>query len=110
MNPSNIAISLSGGIDSTLVLGVLRKVFPEMKIHAISIKFADSIDETITAKKIAEHFEAEHQILSVNNYLLELPKAISITGLPFWDIHWYYIAKTAKQKSTYHSHFLQQSN
>jgi asparagine synthase (glutamine-hydrolysing) len=97
----NLTISLSGGIDSTLVLGLIRKTLPNLKINAISIKFAHSTDETPTAKKIANFFETEHEIISLDNYLLELPAAINIIGLPFWDIHWYYIAKNAKNKSNF---------
>ena len=97
----NLSISLSGGIDSTLVLGLIRKTLPDLKINAISIKFAHSTDETSTAKKIADFFETDHEIISIDNYLLELPSAISIIGLPFWDIHWYYIAKNAKSKSNF---------
>ena len=98
---NKVTISLSGGIDSTLVLGLIRKTLPDLKINAISIKFADSIDETNTAKKIADFFETEHEIIDIKNYLLELPTAISIIGMPFWDIHWYYIAKNAKSKSNF---------
>ncbi len=97
----NATISLSGGVDSTLVLGLLRKTLPNLKINAISIKFAHSIDETPIAKKIADFFEINHEIIDIENYLLELPAAINIIGLPFWDIHWYYIAKNAKNKSQY---------
>ena len=97
----NLSVSLSGGIDSTLVLGLIRKTLPDLKINAISIKFAHSTDETSTAKKIANFFETDHEIISIENYLLELPSAISIIGLPFWDIHWYYIAKNAKSKSNF---------
>jgi len=96
-----ITISLSGGIDSTLVLALIRKTLPDLKINAISIKFSDSTDETFTAKKIADFFDAEHEIIDIENYLLDLPSAISIIGMPFWDIHWYYIAKNAKDKSNF---------
>ena len=98
---NNLTISLSGGIDSTLVLGLIRKTLPDLKINAISIKFSDSTDETLTAKKIADFFDAEHEIIDIENYLLDLPAAISIIGIPFWDIHWYYIAKNAKDKSNF---------
>ena len=98
---NNLTISLSGGIDSTLVLGLIRKTLPDLKINAISIKFSDSTDETLTAKKIADFFDAEHEIIDIENYLLDLPAAISIIGIPFWDIHWYYIAKNAKNKSNF---------
>ena len=45
---------------------------------------------------LVRFFDAEHEIIDIENYLLELPSAINIIGLPFWDIHWYYIAKSAK--------------
>jgi len=96
-----ITISLSGGIDSTLVLALIRKTLPDVKINAISIKFSDSTDETFTARKIADFFETEHEIINIENYLLDLPSAISIVGMPFWDIHWYYIAKNARDKSNF---------
>ena len=96
-----VSLALSGGVDSSLVLGFIRKTIPELIIHGISIKFADSIDETQTAKKIAEHFEIDHHIVYVENYLKELPKAISIIKSPFWDLHWYYVAKKSKTLSKY---------
>lgn len=100
-NAKNIAIALSGGIDSTIVLTYIRKVLPEIKIDAISIKFADSLDETKSAARIAEHFNTNHHIVELDNYLKELPKAISIIKLPFWDLHWYYVVKKAQTLSKY---------
>ena len=97
----NLTISLSGGIDSTLVLALIRKTLPDLNINAISIKFSDSTDETLTAKKISDFFEVDHKVIDVENYLLDLPAAINIIGMPFWDIHWYYIAKNAKNKSSF---------
>ena len=97
----NLTISLSGGIDSTLILGLIKKTLPDLKINTISIKFSDSTDETLIAKKIADFFEVEHEIIDIQNYLLDLPAAISVIGMPFWDIHWYYIAKNAKSKSNF---------
>ena len=44
-----LSIALSGGVDSTLALTLFRKIKPQKKIHAISLKFADSIDETPAA-------------------------------------------------------------
>jgi len=96
-----ICIALSGGVDSTLILALLRKTFPDIEINAISIKFANSVDESESAAKIAQHFEAKHHIIEVDNYLRELPKAISIVKLPFWDLHWYYVVKKAQTLSKY---------
>jgi len=97
----SISIALSGGVDSTLILAIIRNLFPDLKINAISVKFASSIDETIPAAKIAENFDANHSILEINNYLKELPKAISIIKQPFWDTHWYYVTKKASSLSKY---------
>lgn len=97
----SISIALSGGVDSTLILAIIRNLFPDLKINAISVKFANSIDETIPAAKIAENFDANHSILEINNYLKELPKAISIIKQPFWDTHWYYVTKKASSLSNY---------
>ena len=35
-----ICIALSGGVDSTLVLSLLRKIKPDVDVEALSIKFA----------------------------------------------------------------------
>lgn len=97
----NICIALSGGVDSTLVIALLRKTLPNIEIDAISVKFANSVDESQSAAKIAKHFGAKHHIIEINNYLKELPKAISIVKLPFWDLHWYYVVKKAQTLSKY---------
>lgn len=96
---TNISIALSGGMDSTLILSLLRNTCPNLKIDAISVKFANSIDESSHAANIAEKFNADHHIMYIENYLRELPKAISVTKLPFWDLHWYHVAKKAKSFS-----------
>ena len=94
-----ISIALSGGVDSTLMLSLLRKTKPDAKINAVSIKFANSIDETPAASRIAEKYNADHHIIDLENYLSELPKAISIIKLPFWDLHWYYVVKKSQTLS-----------
>ena len=96
LNSKNVSIALSGGIDSTLVLSLLRKANPDLKINAVSMKFANSVDESSTASKIAEKYNAEHHVINLENYLAELPKAISIIKLPFWDLHWYYVVKKSQ--------------
>ena len=96
-----ISVALSGGVDSTLVIALLRKALPDIQIEAISVKFADSIDETKIARTVADKFNANHHIITIDNFLEQLPKAISIIKMPFWDTHWYHMAKTAKQFSNH---------
>ena len=101
-NPkTKIAVALSSGVDSTLVLALLKKTYPTIPISAISVKFAESIDESKYAAKIAQKFDADHHILYIENYLAELPAAINIIKQPFWDLHWYYIVKKAKTLSKF---------
>ena len=94
-----ISIALSGGVDSALMLASFHSLFPDTRINATSIRFANSIDETPVAAKIAEKFNVDHHIVEIENYLSELPKAISIIGMPFWDLHWYHVIKKAKEFS-----------
>ena len=98
-NEQEVSIALSGGVDSTLMLSLLRKTKPDVKINAVSIKFANSVDETPAASRIAEKYNADHYIIDLENYLSELPKAISIIKLPFWDLHWYYVVKKSQTLS-----------
>ena len=100
-NNQKICIALSGGVDSTLVLSLLRKIKPDIDIEALSIKFANSVDETEAASKIARKFNVNHTIIEVENYLSELPRAISMIKLPFWDLHWYYVAKKSQSISKF---------
>ena len=99
LNPKKLCIALSGGVDSTLILSLIRKLNPDIEIEAISIKFANSVDETANALKIAEKFEANHNIVYLENYLSEMPKAIYEIKRPFWDLHWYYVAKESQSIS-----------
>ena len=89
-------ISLSSGIDSTLVLTLLRNLYPDIDIDSISVSFSESFDESPQAKKLAEKFQTNHHIIKIENFLENLPEAISIVGAPFWDLHWYEVAKSAK--------------
>jgi len=57
----------------------------------------DRTDETESAKKISEKFKTNHHVLEIDNFLEELPKAISIVKQPFWDLHWYYLVKKLKK-------------
>ena len=95
-NTGKIGISLSSGIDSTLILALLREEYPSNEIESVSVKFRESTDETDASKKISEKFQTNHHILEIDNFLEELPKAISIVKQPFWDLHWYYLVKEMK--------------
>jgi len=79
---------------------MLKKTLPDIDIETISFTFEDSIDESPVAAKIAERFETNHHVVHIENYLKDLPKAISIVKQP-WDLHWYHVVKKAKSLSNY---------
>jgi len=99
LSVKKICIALSGGIDSALILTLIKKTIPDIQVDAISVKFANSVDETESASKIAAELGAEHHVIYLENYLRELPKAISIIKLPFWDLHWYHVVKKSQSLS-----------
>ena len=101
LSVKKICIALSGGIDSALILTLIKKTIPDIQVDAISVKFANSIDETENASKIAVELGVKHHVIYIENYLRELPKAISIIKLPFWDLHWYYVVKKSQSLSKY---------
>ena len=74
----------------------MREEYPSSEIESVSVKFSESVDETNTSKKISEKFRTNHHVLEIDNFLEELPKAISIVKQPFWDLHWYYLVKKMK--------------
>lgn len=99
ISEDRVVVALSGGVDSVLVLALLRKTFPDINIDAISVKFIDSVDETKIASSLASQFNTNHHVITIDNFLEDLPKAISIIKMPFWDTHWYHLSKAAKQFS-----------
>jgi len=97
-NVKRVSISLSSGIDSTVVANILKKN-TDFETKSLSITFSNSFDESPFAQKIADKLDLDHKIIYLENFLEELPNAISIVKKPFWDLHWYYITKEAKKIS-----------
>lgn len=97
---SNLTVALSGGVDSTLLLSLTKELFPDIHITAITITFPYSDDESESAANIAHHFDIDHKIIHVDNFLKELPTAISILKEPYYDVmNWYYLVKNTSSAS-----------
>jgi asparagine synthase (glutamine-hydrolysing) len=92
-----ISVSLSSGIDSTLCLALLRKVFPKRKILAICAIFEDTFDESKIAKGIAEKFEANFKVLPMKSLFVNMPEIIFVTKKPRWNTYTHMVAKEAKK-------------
>tara|TARA_B100000029_G_scaffold470505_1_gene509388 strand:- start:1774 stop:2979 length:1206 start_codon:yes stop_codon:yes gene_type:complete len=98
-NHKKISVSLSGGIDSSLVLGLLRKTFPEKKIFGICGIFEDTFNESDVAQKNCDKFNADFQTIKMGSIFENMPELISITKKPKWNTYQHLIAKNAKKFS-----------
>ena len=92
----SLSISLSSGIDSSLCLGLTRKVFPEKKITGICGVFGEGYDESSIAEKIAQKFNADFLIVNMDSIFTKMPEIISITKKPKWNTYIHLISKKAK--------------
>ncbi len=55
-----ISLLLSGGIDSSLVLSLIKKVCPEITIHTFSLARNNNYPDIVFSREIAELFETDH--------------------------------------------------
>ena len=93
------SISLSGGIDSSLCLALLRNNFPKAKITAISGVFENAYDESTHAKKLAEKFDADFYPIDMESIYTKMPEIVYIAKRPRWNTYNHLIAKQAKKFS-----------
>jgi asparagine synthase (glutamine-hydrolysing) len=95
-----ITLALSSGIDSILVLHLVRELFPEIKITCISAGFEKNDEEVNIAKEIARKQNCDFKEIKLNNFLNNLPQQIAIVKEPKWHYYWYFLAKEAKKSSS----------
>ena len=62
-----LSFLLSGGIDSSLVLALLRKVYPEVPISTFSLAKSKDYPDMVFAHNIADLFETEHNEIILSN-------------------------------------------
>jgi len=100
-SPSNISIALSGGIDSITVLCLVKELFPELKIHAITFGFDENDYDVDQARKISQKFDINFESVIFTNFMNNLPEQISIIQEPKINYYWYAVAQKAKEKSNF---------
>ena len=62
-----LSVLLSGGIDSSLVLALLRKVYPRVPISTFTLAQSKDYPDMVFARKIANLFETEHNEIILSN-------------------------------------------
>ncbi|MFT6883785.1 MAG: asparagine synthase (glutamine-hydrolyzing) [Marinoscillum sp.] len=58
---------LSGGIDSSIIVGLASKDVPKLKTFSIGFKDNKYFDETAYANLVADHFATDHHVFSLSN-------------------------------------------
>jgi len=92
-----IALSLSSGIDSSLSLSILRKLFPKRQLIGICAVFEGGNDESKQAKKIADQLNADFKKIKIDSIFRNMPELISIANQPRWNTYTHYVAKESKK-------------
>ena len=92
---------LSGGIDSSVVVGLMREV-TSGDIDTFTISFAEKqFDETRYAKAISDRFQTKHHEirLTPDDFLNDLPDALNALDHPSGDaVNTYVVAKATKKQ------------
>lgn len=101
-----LGIFLSGGIDSSAVVGLLAdKVKEPLKTFSIAYDFGKSFDETQYARMIAEKFGTDHHELKITpqQFADFIPEYIHLMDEPVTEaaaISLFFVSKLAKEKVT----------
>ena len=98
LDPKRISLALSTGVDSNLMLSLIRDEYPKLDIKCISVSF-DETSEAKYAKKIAESKDTDFSHVSIDNPIKDLPLLISIIKEPRWNLYQYYFIEKSKQFS-----------
>ncbi|MBA3977851.1 MAG: asparagine synthase [Nitrosopumilus sp.] len=96
---SRISIALSGGIDSGFTLLMAKNYLPELKVDSICVGFGDHDDEVSRAKEISRQYDCDFHEIYIDNVLEDLPKLISISEAPRWNLYQFYSLEKAKKYS-----------
>jgi asparagine synthetase B (glutamine-hydrolysing) len=90
-----VAISYSAGVDSNLVLTLLRKIRPDIKIELYTMMGS----ELDLATQLHEKYKLADRIHPVNpeSVLLNIQKYVKMTGEPRWNVYHHVIAEAAKR-------------
>jgi asparagine synthetase B (glutamine-hydrolysing) len=94
-----LSFLLSGGIDSSLVLALLHKVYPQIPISTFTLAKSKDYPDVLFARKIAELFDTKHNeiILSDEEYSKFLGEYNKVKRYDFkGDVNVYILCRFAK--------------
>lgn len=89
-NPK-IGMGLSGGADSTTILALTRKCFPDLEVKTYCVSFGDDDKEVEDARYISELYSTDHKHVHIENPFKDLKKLIELVDEPRWNLYPYYL-------------------
>jgi asparagine synthase (glutamine-hydrolysing) len=101
-----LGIFLSGGLDSSAVVGLLaERVKEPLKTFSIGYDFGKNFDETPYARQVADKFNTEHHEIKITPAQFKefIPEFISLMDEPVTEsaaISLFFVSKLAKEKVT----------
>lgn len=88
---NRIAISHSAGVDSNVILGLLKKANYSGEIWCLCMDG----DEVQAAQKLAEENGANFMVIEPESVMENIGKYVEITGEPRWNVYHHKVAETA---------------
>ncbi len=101
-----VGVMLSGGLDSTALVAMVRRLHPDRKLHTYGIGFEDtSFDESGDAQCVADHFGTTHETIIVTDSDVQALLCAHLAHIdePYADgsaLPTYLLAQRAKQDVT----------
>jgi asparagine synthase (glutamine-hydrolysing) len=92
-----IGMGISGGVDSSVVLALVRKCFPELEINTFCITFGDEDREAEDAQYVSELYSTNHKHIHVENPFEMLREQIAIVKEPRWNLYPYFLFREASK-------------
>ena len=99
-NP-NVALGISGGIDSTTILAMIRNIYPNLKIYTFTIFFGEDTSELKEAKQVSEMYETDHKEIHIINPFKFLERQIKIVNVPKWNLYPYFLFEVSQKYSDF---------
>lgn len=93
---NDIGMGVSGGVDSSTVLALIKRVSPSLKIRTYCVTFGEDEREVKAAQEISELYGTEHRHIVVDNPLSDLERLVKIAKSPRWNLYPYYLFEAAK--------------
>ncbi len=89
--PKTVGIAISGGVDSTTVLALTRKMYPQLDIKSLCITFGQDTVEAGDAQNAADMFETDHLHMNLEGPFETLPAQIAVLKVPRWNAYMYFV-------------------